>query len=689
MLRKAKRYALLLAALLLAAMSFPHAYAEANAPKVSYEVVYTTEDLSTPTAWYNSDFFDNPDYKENRFVQYWWETPIEPGGPRDTGLYAAYREDGVYIFFQSNEQELDTNGVLKNSSIELFVKYGLGDLPYHQMIFETNGSAVNYYEWQTEYRDNLPLKGNAVLTNEQIPTGWGSVLYIPWKAAYKYVPLDGEDWEFAMIRWSPSHSPTWGGKVHQVGRFNTFDIEEPSPAVRTAIQKNVIQQAWQSFNASVSELQAEWLNGDADDANFYNTLVLPLIAQGQANGSQIPNLNSLSAAEIDELYAHIDGWFEIKRDAEDKRAAYILDKLFDEGGSGQPPETSLALQPEQPDGENGWYVSEVTVSLEATGGSGGGFTEYRLGGGEWTEYSGPFAISADGVHTLEYRSVDSAGNAEEAKQTVVSVDRTAPTATVAYSTTDPTSGTVTATITPSEAVTIANNEGADSYEFLYNGSFTFELVDAAGNAGTATATVSNIASSSTGVPGKPVLSDNNGHDTGLMDGDYDITMNLWWGNNGRIYKLYENGVLIDTKLLADQAPQAQSAVTSISGKENGTYVYYAELINEFGTTTSDTRTVTVSHGLPAKPVLSSNNWDGDGNYDIQMNLWWGINGTTYRLYENEVLIAEVPLTAQSPQAQSAVVPVSGKAIGTYEYRGELVNAGGATSSDTIIVQVTK
>ncbi|MCU6712834.1 hypothetical protein M6D81_29440 [Paenibacillus sp. J5C_2022] len=686
MWRKAKRYMFLLAVLLLASTSIPHAYAEANDGKLSYEVVYTTEDLSTPTAWYNSDFFDNPEFKENRFVQYWVETPIEPGGPRDTGLYAAYREDGVYIFFQSNEQELDTNGNLKNSSIELFVKYGLGDLPYHQMIFETNDSAVNYFEWQTEYRDNLPLKGNAVITNEQLPTGWGSVLYIPWKAAYKYVPLNGEDWEFALIRWSPSHAPTWGGKVHQAGRFNVLDMEEPTPAVRTAIQRNVIQQAWQSFNTSVAELQAEWLNGDADDAHFYNTKVLPLIQQGQMNGSQIPNLDSLGQAEIDELYAYVEGWFELGRDVEDQQADDIMDRLFDEGG--QPPETTLALQPEQPDGANGWYISEVTVSLDADGGS-GGFTEYRLDGGEWTTYNSPFVLADDGVHTLEYRSVDASGNMEETKQTLVSVDLTAPTAAVAYSTTDPTYGTVTATIAPSEAVTITNNDGADSYEFIYNGSFTFEFVDAAGHAGAVTATVGNISSGSTGAPGKPVLSDNNGHDTGLQDGDYDITMNMWWGGNGRIYKLYENGILIDTQILPDQAPQAQSAVTPIAGRANGTYVYYAELINEYGTTVSDPREVTVSHGLPAEPELSSDNWDGDGSYNIEMNMWWGMNGTTYRLYENEVLIAEVALTAQTPQAQSAVVPISGKPIGTYEYRGELENAAGTTSSETIVVKVTK
>lgn len=33
----------------------------------------------------------------------------------------------------------------------------------------------------------------------------------------------------------------------------------------------------------------------------------------------------------------------------------------------------------------------------------------------------------------------------------------------------------------------------------------------------------------TAIPAAPVLSSDNGHDTGLLDGDYRITMDLWWG----------------------------------------------------------------------------------------------------------------------------------------------------------------
>jgi cytochrome c len=73
---------------------------------------------------------------------------------------------------------------------------------------------------------------------------------------------------------------------------------------------------------------------------------------------------------------------------------------------------------EQPDGS-------VRVTLSATdedGGSGVARTEYRLDDGEWTEYSAPFDVSAPGEHTVEYRSVDEAGNEEAIKSVSFTVE---------------------------------------------------------------------------------------------------------------------------------------------------------------------------------------------------------------------------------------------------------------------------
>jgi hypothetical protein len=57
-------------------------------------------------------------------------------------------------------------------------------------------------------------------------------------------------------------------------------------------------------------------------------------------------------------------------------------------------------------------------------GSGVDATFYRLDDGEWTLYEGPFEVVGEGNHTLDYWSVDVAGNEEDAETRQVEVIRT-------------------------------------------------------------------------------------------------------------------------------------------------------------------------------------------------------------------------------------------------------------------------
>lgn len=194
---------------------------------------------------------------------------------------------------------------------------------------------------------------------------------------------------------------------------------------------------------------------------------------------------------------------------------------------------------------------------------------------------------------------------------------------------------------------------------------------------------------STQKPGVGVLTSDNGWDTGLHDGDYRITMNLWWGTNGSLFKLYENGDLIKTVRLTAASPAAQTAVVPIAGRGNGTYVYTGELVNASGKSVTQAVAVTVKDANPATPVLSHDNWDGDGGYIVTANMWWGTNATSYTLLQDGAPIASGTLTAKTPTAQKVAVPVSGATKGTHVYTVRFTNDAGATTSAPLSVKVTK
>lgn len=93
-------------------------------------------------------------------------------------------------------------------------------------------------------------------------------------------------------------------------------------------------------------------------------------------------------------------------------------------------------------------------------------------------------------------------------------------------------------------------------------------------------------------------------------------------------------------------------------------------------------------GAPATPALTHDNWDGRASFHIQFDIWWGSNATSYKLYENDSVIEEGDLEANSPNAQSKSFAVTKKENGTYRYKIELSNSFGKTNSSVISVNVT-
>jgi parallel beta-helix repeat protein len=79
-------------------------------------------------------------------------------------------------------------------------------------------------------------------------------------------------------------------------------------------------------------------------------------------------------------------------------------------------------------GGDGWYVSDVVVTLSAIDNlSGVGSTWYKVDAGYWHIYTTSFTVSIEGQHTVQYYSFDGAGNQEVAKSVSFKIDTIAPT----------------------------------------------------------------------------------------------------------------------------------------------------------------------------------------------------------------------------------------------------------------------
>ncbi|CAN7235186.1 Ig-like domain-containing protein [Paenibacillus sp. LjRoot153] len=141
-------------------------------------------------------------------------------------------------------------------------------------------------------------------------------------------------------------------------------------------------------------------------------------------------------------------------------------------------------------GSNGWYVSDVHVTLRPEGeGLDHVNMYYSLDAGDtWHEYSDPIAISAEGISELRYYADDGAGNTTETATLTISIDKTAPVITLngLSNVTVPFGGayseqgaTATDNIGPVGEITVigeVNTNTAGTYTLQYN------VSDQAGNA---------------------------------------------------------------------------------------------------------------------------------------------------------------------------------------------------------------
>lgn len=92
-----------------------------------------------------------------------------------------------------------------------------------------------------------------------------------------------------------------------------------------------------------------------------------------------------------------------------------------------PPYTKYIMHPPEPNGKNGWYVSNVGVELIGKDNlSGVDKIFYRIDVNVYKEYKDIFYVEEEGLHAIKFYSVDKNGNIEREKSIGLKIDKSPP-----------------------------------------------------------------------------------------------------------------------------------------------------------------------------------------------------------------------------------------------------------------------
>jgi hypothetical protein len=192
-------------------------------------------------------------------------------------------------------------------------------------------------------------------------------------------------------------------------------------------------------NCTLNVELIEYITDPYNGTSLYNDSMTGIVLDPLGDEQAVDFQSQLYALEgIYGLYANL-----IPDSTDDAPGNNV--KIIVVGSDGTAPMSSYSLRPAEPDGDNGWYESNVTIKLTAYDpyhndvSSGVARIEYQIDGGLWQIYpgSGGFKLTTDGQHTVNYRAIDKVDNVEEEKTLpIIKIDKTKPTIFMSYNVTE-------------------------------------------------------------------------------------------------------------------------------------------------------------------------------------------------------------------------------------------------------------
>jgi parallel beta-helix repeat protein len=366
--------------------------------------------------------------------------------------------DGGGIYLSDSSATMKNNLVTGNSS-DFGGAFYCADNSSFTVVSNTIADNVSNTAGGTYYYDNSSATlVNTILWNNSPQEVWFSGSGNPCSISISYSDIKGGE---SGIVTNSNGTVTWGtGNIDEDPLFASYSLSDFSPCIGAGVMtpdvpttdiggvarptppaSNPDMGAYENSRSEPGYIDLTspdgsevWCGGASHDITWTSA------------GSGIDHIRIVYSTDSGSTYPHTiisntpnDGIYEWSVSMENSTTVRVK-VIAEDSGSNElisdasnanltidsiAPETVIS-PPDGTPGENGWYLSDVTITLSATDNlSGVKEIKYKIDDGIWQIYPAG-GITVTGSNVFYYRAEDNAGNLESEKSIEVKIDKTSP-----------------------------------------------------------------------------------------------------------------------------------------------------------------------------------------------------------------------------------------------------------------------
>ena len=310
---------------------------------------------------------------------------------------------------------------------------GTTTVEYYSTDYAGNKESI---EWQNVGIDTVKPQTTLQVTGAELNNGWWtSATVVSFSATDASSGVSG-------IFYSLNKGKTW---IQYVGPL-FINAQGKTPVKFYSVDNAGNVEKAQSYSLQIDMLAphtTDSLAGTLGNNGWYTSSVTISLSATDANSSVAKTPGVANTLGVANTFYSLDGgktWilykapFVVKAQGTTTLKYYSVDKA---GNQESTKSDSFKIDTAAPHtteslagtlGSNGWYTSNVTITLSAADPTSGVANTFysRDGGTTWGLYKAPFVVKAQGTTTVKFFSLDKAGNREKGRSYSFKIDMLAP-----------------------------------------------------------------------------------------------------------------------------------------------------------------------------------------------------------------------------------------------------------------------